>query len=147
MNNNKKWLFLVVVVIIFGAYILITLIVNEGFKTVITHSEVQVSEGEYVYFKFTVTSDETIKLNISNLTNNGFEVFIFDEDNFDSYKNLELSYGLILNIPGGYETEGEYEVVSGTYYLIIDNTDWGNVAPPTSLTDDIVIMEIEAYYN
>ena len=91
-------------------------------KTTIAKNELEIQEDGYKYYKFTISSTETIKLNIKNLTSNGFEVFIFDEDNFDSYKDMNSCSAISVTIPGGYESDKDFTMSSGTYYLVFSKT-------------------------
>lgn len=116
-------------------------------KTVIADDEKELAEDQYEYTKFTIKSTKIIEIALKNLTNNGFEVFIFDEVNFEKFKESDSSNGVLISIPGSYETIKSYTLAAGTYYLVIDNTDYGNIVPSMNFSDDIVILEIEAYYK
>ena len=50
-------------------------------------------------------------------------------------------------MPGSYETEKSFNLASGTYYIVVDNTDYGEVIPPMNFSDDMISLELEVYYN
>ena len=155
MKNVGKWIFLIVLVVLALNYLdweaILTDSGNISLPSVqrftILDQEVELNEDSYLKIEFTLSSTENVQIEFENLTSNELEILIIDEEYFDEYQNYQAFRGHFVKIPGMYESEESFTLGPGTYYVIIDNTDVGNVIPPWNFTDDKVICDVKVYYE
>lgn len=55
-------------------------------KRTITNKKIELKEDEYNYIEYNFSSDFTVYFEFENLTSNELEILIFDNSNFEKYK-------------------------------------------------------------
>jgi len=110
----------------------------------------EVYEDYSVYWDFEYNVRKSLTIEVENLSINDFEIFVFTEENYllyrDNPEDKEI-FGFSINIPGKYSTDKSYNLESGKYYVVIDNTDYGYVLPPTNGSDDMIACVITIYFQ
>jgi|GEM_PF-1379718 hypothetical protein len=68
------------------------------------------------------------------------ELFVLEPGEFDEYEAENRFY--TVESASGTSGSSTFTVESGSYRFVLDNTDSGNVQPPTNLVDDAVEVEL-----
>lgn len=107
-------------------------------------------EDEYAYYEFNISRNRDVEFRINSVTGPDFEMLVFDKSNFNKY--LKVINGQSAE---GIKVFGQYEVLengskketinlrSGTYVVLVDNTDNGSVIPPMNFINDSVTYKLE----
>lgn len=109
----------------------------------IIDSREEVAEDEYQYFTFDLNRQATLEYEFYVRNGPEVEVFVMDDQEFDEYqgRNRFRTYSQ----EGGTSGSDTLTLAEDSYRLVVDNTDGGNVQPPTNFDDDVAEVEVKAW--
>ena len=106
-----------------------------------------INEGEYWHTEIPLLDRSEIYITISVLNGIPIDIFLFDEENFELYRNNE-SYEFILEGSRLNTIIADIIVTleAGTYFLVVDNTDAGVASPPLDNVNNIASITYNINY-
>jgi hypothetical protein len=125
---------------------------------VVVDKSVNISEDAYYAASFTLTRDADIKVHTELVTGPAVETYFLDQEGYDVWLTA-VSNGQYTEANFSYYqefsrqplattfTSDRHRVSSGSYYLLIENTNYGNTAPPFNGVDDIATVEVKIEVN
>ena len=115
---------------------------DDGSEELISDSIVA-EEGEYYTWDLTINSAGTLQHDLIVRDGPSIDFAVFEPSEFEAYENEERAR--YLSGPSELDTENyqdSAEYPEGEYKVVVDNTDWGEAAPPTNLDNDMAEVEI-----
>lgn len=109
----------------------------------ITDARRSISEDRYIHWDFELNSKSTVSYSFTVVSGPDIDVFLVGRDELANFENSE-SFRAYSSASGSSGSD-EVPLASGSYTLVLDNTDAGTVAPPTNLDDDVVNVDLEAH--
>lgn len=105
----------------------------------IIDSRKQVEEDGY--YSWSWNPEQTVDLDWEFTVRSGpeVEIFLMESTEFDEYQAGNRFY--VKNDETGTSGSGTFTVESGNYRFVIDNTDAGNIQPPSNFDDDVAEVE------
>lgn len=108
----------------------------------ITDTTRDVQEDEYVYMDFTLPRQGQLEYDFLVRDGPEIELWVMPSDEFT---HLQAGERFQYNGGGsGASDQGTLTLNSGDYVIVLDNTETGEISPPTNFDDDIASVEIEA---
>ncbi|WP_223592377.1 hypothetical protein [Neobacillus bataviensis] len=114
----------------------------------IIDKELQIQEDHYRVFpvELNETADITIEYNIAS--GPGIDIYFMDSTNYEKWVHLmengtneNIYYNTELSTFGLYSNTKTQQVEAGSYYIVLDNTDYGATYPPFNLKNDISTLD------
>jgi hypothetical protein len=113
--------------------------------------QVSIDEDEYHMITFTLNRDAHISVSIDAIAGPEFEVWTMPEEGFRAWEKAARSFlggGEYSYLPGLSESkihrmERSGMLSAGRYYVIIDNSDMGNVSPPANFVNDKLTVRVK----
>jgi len=100
-------------------------------------------EDEYYTWDLTINSAGTFQHDVIVRDGPNIDFIVFEPSEFEAYENQERAR--YLSGPSKMDManyQGSAEYPEGEYKVVVDNTDWGEAAPPSNLDNDPVEVEI-----
>lgn len=120
--------------------------INEKFKDVVTLANRNdgLAEDYYSWSRIEIDKPSELIIDIDYVSGPEFEIFMLDEESFNNWQiNMEFNdnrgirhysdWHLIIDR----DTKKSGNIDSGLYYIVYDNTDFGDVSPPFNFQNDI----------
>ncbi len=106
-------------------------------------SREEINEDGYQYFSFDLNRQATFEYEFTVRSGPEIDVFLMDDQEFDEYQG-----GNRFRVFSGKVGTGGRDTLTldeNSYRLVVDNTNAGEVAPPTNFDDDVVEVEVAAW--
>ncbi|SEP17337.1 hypothetical protein [Paenibacillus sp. OV219] len=112
-------------------------------------SDVMVAEDHYELIKLTLKSKTEISYEYQVNSGPNLDFYMVDDDGLFKWKRVMegaketqfMTYGDFKSSATSRDKKSGL-LNAGTYYLIIDNTDYGDVMPPMNLADDVATLHL-----
>lgn len=111
--------------------------------------EIQVQEDQYKSFLVDLKKPAEISIEYNVISGTNLDIYFMDTDNYSRWRNIinngtreEIYYNDYLSSFGLSTSSKTYKVMEGTYYIVLDNTDYGATYPPMNLVNDISTLNL-----
>ena len=101
-----------------------------------------IAEDEWVEWDLEFREETHVEYEMVVRDGPAIDVFLFDEVEYEHYEAEERAkyYSEVSDLDT-VQAEGSGWLESGNYRLVADNTNYGEAAPPTNLSDDVAEVE------
>lgn len=113
-----------------------------GSREQIIDNRAEINEDGYKYWSFSLEDSATIEYEFTVRSGPEMEVFVLEDSEFREYEAGNRFRGHSSSGTGG---SNSVTLNAGDYKLVVDNTNTGDVSPPTNFDDDVAEIEIEVY--
>ena len=107
----------------------------------IIDDRIEVEEDGYRYVSFDLRRDAELHYEYTVREGPAIEVFVVTDDEFDEFQAGNRFRGYSASGVGGGDS---VSLPADSYRFVVDNTNAGDVRPPSNLDDDIVVVEVTA---
>ncbi|MDH8678724.1 DUF4359 domain-containing protein [Fusibacter bizertensis] len=115
-----------------------------------TSETIELNEDEFTSRAITLKQKGKLSINCMVVDGPALDYILMDKDNFESFKN-KIEFGLdndVFVIEQGKLELNALKIITATldageYYILIENGDIGQVAPPVNLLNDVAKVKIE----
>ena len=119
---------------------------------ILEEDSIFLNEDHYRAIIFEINRNTEIKISAELKSGPSVELLLMDNNNYNKWEtevtngqfsNVQISYfpeSSISPLASTYETQW-MPISKGIYALVIENTDFGNTAPPINLVDDSALIE------
>ena len=98
---------------------------------------VVINEDEHVYVTFKCNSECDVEVNFEQNYGPLMDIYTMTPMNYDNFANCDEFYYIAdLSDPGTRGFSASSTLEEGTYYIVFDNSDCGDTAPPWNGEDD-----------
>lgn len=104
----------------------------------------EINEDEYKYWSFSLDESATVEYEFTVRNGPEMDVFILEDSEFREFENENRFRGHASSGTGG---SNSVTLNAGDYKFVVDNTNAGNVSPPTNFNDDVAEIEVQAYLS
>lgn len=104
----------------------------------------KINEDEYKYWSFSLDENATVEYEFTVRNGPEMEIFVLKESEFQEFEDGNRFRGHSSSGTGG---SNSVTLDAGDYEFVVDNTNAGNVSPPTNFDDDVVEVEVDAYLS
>jgi len=116
---------------------------NPNFSVLVEEQNmtVEINEDEYHTEPIVLEEDATVSYDATLRSGPDVEIFILSADEYEQYRsgnNFLFEDMVQIN---GVTASSDVALDSGAYYMVIDNTDSGEIQPPSNLDDDVAEVE------
>jgi hypothetical protein len=106
---------------------------------------ITINEGEHWSLLMDMDDLWSFSYTVSVTNGPNVDIVFFNSEEYENYKNgTESEYlGAGTNLNTSHVIQEELNYIDGTFYLVIDNTDYGNASPSVDSTNDPATIEFE----
>lgn len=100
----------------------------------------QVQEDMYQTWRWSPNTAVESKWEFTVRDGPDIEMFLMEPEEFEEYQAENRFY--VMESESGIEGDNQFRIEAGEYRLVLDNTNAGELSPPTNLSDDVADVEI-----
>ncbi|WML48488.1 hypothetical protein RCG23_25220 [Neobacillus sp. PS3-34] len=112
--------------------------------TTLYDEEMQIQEDQYRAFPVEMKKSGEVTIEYNILSGTNLDVYFMESSQYEKWQNImkngigeEVFYNTELSTFGLSASSKTQQVEQGTYYIVLDNTDYGATYPPMNFINDI----------
>lgn len=117
---------------------------GSGSREQVVDNRAEINEDEYKYWSFSLDESATVEYEFTVRNGPDMDVFVLKESEFREFEAGNRFRGHASSGTGG---SNSVNLNAGDYKFVVDNTNAGNVSPPTNFDDDVAEIEVDVYLS
>jgi hypothetical protein len=121
----------------------------------IIEEQVQIKEDEMLYYSIPLNRSGELQIAYNVRSGPGIDAYLVDADNFYRWQRSiqenvwdeGFRYNSELSSYGTNLSDRSSKLPAGDYYLILDNSDWGDSMPPMNFSDDVATIDVAVTFE